>query len=73
LQATEIPGRYQLFSVPARDDHVVSALIVPGLVATRRLAPRSHRMTAARGLAFAAAVWMVNRIHDHAAVVRTLA
>ena len=42
------------------------------LLALGRLAPWAHRMTAARGLAFAAAVGMVDRVHRHAAIVRAM-
>src|ERR1039458_4937592 len=55
---------------PAADDERISPLVVARLVAPRRLAPRGHRMTAARGLALAAAVRVVHRVHAHAAVGR---
>src|SRR6185312_12187549 len=61
-----------LFASPAHNE-LVCALVVARLVAARRLAPRGHRMTAAGGLAFTAAVWMVNRVHGHTAVYGTLA
>ena len=48
-------------------------LAVARLVALGRQAPRRHRMAAARGLAFAAAERMVDRVHRDAAHVRTLA
>src|SRR6202035_959758 len=38
------------------DDECIGTLVVACLIATRRLAPWRHRMTAAGGLAFAAAV-----------------
>src|SRR5450759_3297634 len=57
----------------AVDDELVGALVIARLVAARRLAPRRHRVTSARGLAFAAAVRVVDRVHGHAAIVRTLA
>ena len=38
-----------------------------GLEALRRLAPRRHRMTPARCLTLAAAMWMIHRIHHDAA------
>src|ERR1700743_3769414 len=41
-----------------------------GLLALGRLAPRCHRVAAARGTAFAAAVRMVDRVHHNAAVMR---
>src|SRR5262249_23725615 len=51
-------------------DQLVRTLVVAGLVALGRLAPRGDGMTAARGAAFAAAERMVDRVHRHAAVVR---
>src|SRR5690606_38477483 len=48
-------------------------LVRPRLLALGRLAPRSDRMTAARGAAFTTAVRMVDRVHDDAAVVRATA
>src|SRR3984885_10100376 len=65
-------GSASLLAHMARcDDEFVSRLVRPGLLALGRLAPRAHRMPAARRLAFAAAVWMVDRVHDDAAIVRT--
>src|SRR6476619_3909001 len=61
-----------LFLSPA-DNELVRALVVARFVAACRLAPRGHRMAPARGLAFTAAVWMVHRVHGHAAVHRLLA
>src|ERR1700677_1200752 len=52
----------------AADDERVRPLVVACLVAARRLAPRGHRMTAARGLALAAAVRVIHRVHGHAAI-----
>src|SRR5882757_8911489 len=52
------------------DDERIGTLVVACLVATRRLTPRCHRMTAARSFALAAAVWVIDRIHRHAAVGR---
>src|SRR5215469_15342183 len=54
-------------------DELVGALVVARLVAACRLAPGSHRMAPAGGLAFAAAVRMVHRVHGHAAVHRLFA
>src|SRR4051812_10241011 len=54
----------------AADDHPGRLLVAPGLVALGRLAPRAHRMPAARGATLAAAVRMVDRVHGHAAIVR---
>ena len=52
-------------------DEFRGGLVRPGLLALGRLAPRRDRMTAARSTAFAAAVRMVDRVHDDAAVMRT--
>src|SRR5512133_1024063 len=57
----------------AVDDHFVGPLVVARLVATRRLAPRRHRVTSAGGLAFATAVRVIDRVHGDATVVRALA
>src|SRR4029077_16862032 len=51
------------------DDELLRAFVVPGLVALGRHAPGRHRVAAARGLALAAAVRMVDRVHRHPAVV----
>ena len=48
----------------------VGRLVLAGLRALGRLAPRRHRMAAALGAAFAAAVRMIDRVHRHAADVR---
>src|SRR5215207_4021271 len=50
-------------------DHVRGALGLARLVAARRLAPRRHRVAAARGLALAAAVRVIDRVHRDAADV----
>src|SRR3954453_13718363 len=47
----------------AADDQPVRCLVLPRLLALGRLAPRGHRMAAARRLAFAAAMRMVDRVH----------
>src|SRR5450631_2855559 len=52
-------------------DKRVRPLIVPRLVATRRLAPRRHRMTSTGSLAFTAAMRVVHRVHRNTAVMRT--
>src|SRR5450759_529856 len=62
---------YLTFLSPVHNKRV-GPLIVPRLVATRRLAPRRHRMTSAGSLAFTAAMRMVHRVHRNAAVMRTL-
>src|SRR5436190_1387461 len=59
--------------LPPLHDEAVRVLAVPRLVALGRLAPRRHRVTAARGLALAAAERVVHRVHCHAAHVRALA
>src|ERR1700690_3710954 len=55
--------------VAANENESVGRLVRPRLLALGRLAPRRHRMTAARGAAFAAAVRMVDRVHRDAAVM----
>src|ERR1700759_413507 len=56
--------------VAADENESVGRLVRTGLLALGRLAPRGHRVAAARGEAFAAAVRMVDRVHDDAAVMR---
>src|SRR5687767_2675910 len=48
-------------------DHVRGALGLARLVAARGLPPRRHGVAPARGLALAAAVRVVDRVHRHAA------
>src|ERR1035438_1262008 len=55
---------------PAADDKCIGPLVVARLVSARRLAPWGDRVASAGGLAFAAAVGMVDRVHRHAAVGR---
>src|ERR1700754_3787852 len=57
--------------VAADENELVGRLVRPRLLALGRLAPRRHRVTAAGGAAFAAAMRMVDRVHDDAAVMRT--
>src|SRR5690242_11563483 len=52
-------------------DELLRALVVAGLVALGRRAPRADRMTTTRSLALTTAVRMVDRVHDHAADGRT--
>src|ERR1700760_690235 len=59
--------------VAADENESVGRLVRTGLLALGRLAPRGHRVAAARGAAFAAAVRMVDRVHRHTAVVRLAA
>src|SRR5436190_5277541 len=69
---TERPMLLSLLAL-ARHDPLVGPLVVARLETTGGLAPGRHRMASARGLAFAASVRMVHRIHGHAAIVRRLA
>src|SRR5262245_18179177 len=57
----------RLLLVAPLDDESLRALVVPSLEALGRKPPRAYRMPAARGLALAAAVRMVDRVHRHAA------
>src|SRR5688572_2016306 len=59
-----------LLSAPIFENHLLRALVAARLVTAGRLAPRRHRIAAAGGLAFAAAVRMVHRVHRHAADFR---
>src|SRR5439155_4556272 len=54
----------------AVDNESIRTFVISRLIAARRLSPRSHRMTAARSLAFAAAMRMIDRVHGNAAVYR---
>src|SRR5947209_2939528 len=55
--------------LPLLNDVLVRALVMARLEAERRLAPLRHGSGATdRGFAFPAAVGMVARVHDHAAV-----
>src|SRR3954462_7998592 len=60
-----------LFAVAVTHDHGARTLVAAGFVTLRRRAPWAHRIPAGRGLAFTAAVRMVNRIHCDAANGRT--
>src|SRR5512140_2244111 len=51
----------------ARHDHHLGALVVAGTVTLGQVAPRIDRMAAFAGLAFAATVRVVDRVHHHAA------
>src|SRR5882762_5303888 len=51
-------------------DELVGRLVGPRLLALGRLAPGRDRMTATRGAAFAAAVRMIDRVHDDATHMR---
>src|SRR5882724_3052771 len=61
---------YPLLAVAIAHDHAAGALVAAGLVTLGRRSPRAHRVAAGSGLAFAAAVRMVDRIHRHAAHCR---
>src|SRR6185295_18112909 len=56
----------------AADNPFVGPLVVSGLVTTRRLAPRRHRMAAAGSLTFTTTVRVIDRVHNDTAVMRTL-
>src|ERR1700689_5021741 len=58
----------ELLFLGAADDKRIGPLVVACLVTARRLSPRGDRMTAAGGLAFAAAVRVIDRVHGNAAV-----
>src|SRR4051794_10408358 len=62
-----------LLRVTRPDDELVGRLVVTGTGALGRLAPRSDRVTAARGPAFTAAVGVVDRALGDAAGQRALA
>src|SRR5947199_870122 len=59
--------------VAADENESVGRLVRPRLLALGGLAPWGHRMTAAGGAAFAAAMRMVDRVHGDAAVMRLAA
>src|SRR5690606_24191289 len=48
-----------------------ASLVGSGALALGRLAPRGDRVTGARGAAFTAAMWVVDRVHRNAANVGT--
>src|SRR5207249_11167537 len=55
----------------AADDECVGTLVIARFVTSRRLSPRSHRMTAAGCLAFATPMRVIDWIHRHPAVMGT--
>src|SRR5215207_3999392 len=61
---------HHLFNSPVAHDHVLRALVLARLVAAGRLAPRGDGVATARGLALAAAVRVIDRVHGDAADVR---
>src|SRR5688500_223291 len=62
-----------LLRVTRTYDHLVRRLVLAVAGALGRLAPRGHRVAAARGAAFAAAMRVVDRILGDAAGQRALA
>jgi hypothetical protein len=62
-QASKRRAAERLLLATIPDDHPVRTLVVAGLVALRGLAPRGYRMAAARGLALAATVRVIDRVH----------
>src|SRR5690606_15580800 len=50
-----------------RDDERLRAFVVARAIALGQVAPRVHRMAAFAGLAFAATVRVVDRVHHHTA------
>src|SRR6185312_4421519 len=61
-------GLPALLQMPRADDELVRRLVGTCLLTLGRLAPRGHRMAAARGPAFAAAMRVIDRVHGHAAI-----
>src|ERR1043166_1625149 len=59
-----------LLRSPILQDHLLRALVAARLVTTRRLAPRRHRVSTTRSLAFTTTVRMVHRVHRHATNLR---
>src|SRR5581483_2649297 len=56
--------------VAVGNDELRGRLVLAGLLALGREAPRRHRVTTTRGAAFAAAMRVIDRVHRDAAVVR---
>src|SRR5690606_39021788 len=54
-------------------DELVGRLVRARLLALRRLAPRSDRVTTTRGTTFTTTMRVIDRVHCNAANVRTLA
>src|ERR1700722_18467767 len=61
----------ELLFLGAADDKRVGPLVVACLVAACRLSPWGNRMTAPGGLAFAATVRVIDRVHGYATVAGT--
>src|SRR5271156_2714676 len=60
-----------LLFLGAANDKCIGPLVVACLVTARGLSPRGDRMTAARGLAFAATVRVIDRVHGYATIAGT--
>src|ERR1035437_4471644 len=69
----ERPMSYPLFLVAAIDDHAAGAFVLACAIALGERAPGADRIPARGGLAFAAAVGVVDRVHGHAAHGRAYA
>src|SRR5687767_5169410 len=61
----------QLLNSPIPHNHFLSPLVVTRLVTAVRLPPGRHRIAAARGFSFTAAVRVIDRIHRDAAYMRS--
>src|SRR5277367_674362 len=57
----------------AADNQLIRPLVLTCLGALGRLAPGGNRMTATAGAAFATAMRVIDRVHDHTAVMRPAA
>src|SRR5688500_18329819 len=68
-----LKSKISLLSSSVLHDHVRRAFVPPRLVAACRLSPRGHRVAAAGGFTFTAAVRVIDRVHRDAADLRTLA
>src|SRR3972149_8569146 len=64
---TERPMSYPLFLVAAIDDHAAGAFVLARAVALGERTPGADRMPAGGGLAFAAPMRVIDRVHRHAA------
>src|SRR5690606_10008484 len=60
-----------LLLLATANDHLVRSLVRARLVSLGRRAPRAYRVSSTGGLAFAAAVRMVDRVHRHTAYCRS--
>src|ERR1700690_33281 len=64
---TERPMSCPLFLVTSIDNHAAGAFVLARAVALDKRAPWTDRMPAGRGLAFTAAVRVIDRVQRHAA------